>query len=478
MAKEAIKNERMEAIVSLAKRRGFIYQGSDIYGGLSGTWDYGPLGVTLKRNIMQLWWKMFVDARDDMYGVDAAILMNQKVWQASGHVDTFVDPLCEDIVNHRRFRTDHILKDKGINPEGMSMAAMDQAIADNGILSPDGNPLSKSRTFNMMFRTFVGPSQGEEVMIGEPMEGAEDTKGLEGRKAFTYEDSSVSYLRPETAQGIFTNFKNVVDAFYPDLPFGLAQQGKAFRNEISPRDFVFRSREFEQMEIEYFVHPDKWQESFEALLADTHAFLDALGLPREAVHELEVPENDRAHYSKRTIDIEFDFPIGREELMGIAYRTDFDLGNIQRVAGKSMEYTVKGTNEKFIPHVIEPSFGVERALMAVLSTAYHEDEVNGEKRIYLKFPEHLAPIKYAVSPLLKNKPELVAKAREVYDILKKKHGNVMWDDNGNIGKRYRRQDEIGTPYCVVIDFDTLDDNTVTIRDRDTTEQKRVAVTDL
>jgi glycyl-tRNA synthetase len=227
------------------------------------------------------------------------------------------------------------------------------------------------------------------------------------------------------------------------------------------------------------VHPEKWEEAFEALLKDTHDFLDALGLPAENVHELEVPENDRAHYSKRTIDIEFDFPIGREELMGIAYRTDFDLGNIQRVAGKSMEYSVKGTNEKFIPHVIEPSFGVERALMAVLSAAYTEDEVNGEKRIFLKFPEHLAPVKYCVSPLLKNKPELVAKAREVYDLLKKKHGNVMWDDNGNIGKRYRRQDEIGTPYCVVIDFDTIEtDGLVSVRDRDTTEQKRISIEDL
>jgi glycyl-tRNA synthetase len=294
----------------------------------------------------------------------------------------------------------------------------------------------------------------------------------------TTDEKSVSYLRPETAQGIFTNFKNVVDNFYPDLPFGLAQQGKAFRNEISPRDFIFRSREFEQMEIEYFVHPEKWAESFDALLKDIHEFLEALGLPKDKIHELEVPEEDRAHYSKRTIDIEFDFPIGREELLGLAYRTDFDLGNIQRVSGKSMEYTVKGTNDRFVPHVIEPSFGVERALMAVLSSAYTEDEVNGEKRIYLKFPSHLAPVKYAVSPLLKNKPELVAKAREVYAMLKKKHGNVMWDDNGNIGKRYRRQDEIGTPYCVVIDFDTLDDGTVTIRDRDTTEQKRVTIEDL
>lgn len=451
MSENSEKNVQMENIVSLAKRRGFIYPGSDVYGGLSGTWDYGPLGVQLKRNIMQLWWKMFVDDRDDMYGVDAAILMNQKVWKASGHVDTFVDPLCEDTVNHRRYRTDHILKDKGIDVDGLTMEQMDALIEEKGIKSPDGNPLSKSRTFNMMFTTHVGAST---------------------------DAASVSYLRPETAQGIFTNFKNVVDTFYPDLPFGLAQQGKAFRNEISPRDFIFRSREFEQMEIEYFVEPDKWQESFNALLADTHAFLDALGLPHEKIHELEVPEEDRAHYSKRTIDIEYDFPIGKEELLGIAYRTDFDLMNIQNNSGKSMEYTIKGTNTKFVPHVIEPSFGVERAVMAVMSAAYTEDEVNGEKRIVMKFPEHLAPVKYCVSPLLKNKPELVEKAKEVYQILKKKHGNVMWDDNGNIGKRYRRQDEIGTPFCVVVDFDSLENNDVTIRDRDTTQQKRVSIAEL
>lgn len=434
--------------MSLSKRRGFIYRGSEVYGGLSGTWDYGPLGVSLKRKIMQLWWQHFVESRDDMYGVDAAILMNQKVWQASGHVDTFVDPLCEDTVNHRRYRTDHILKDNGVDPDGLTMEQMDAAIISHGIKSPDGNPLSESRTFNMMFKTHVGA---------------------------TFDENSVSYLRPETAQGIFTNFKNVVDNFYPDLPFGLAQQGKAFRNEISPRDFIFRSREFEQMEIEYFVHPDKWQEAFDDLLAETHAFLESLGLDKSAIHELDVPEADRAHYSKKTIDIEYDYPIGKEELMGIAYRTDFDLGNIQRESGRNMEYTIKGTNEKFVPHVIEPSFGVERALMAVLSSSYREDEVNGEKRVYLALPEHLAPIRFAVSPLLKNKPELVAKAREVYGVLKKKYGNVMWDDNGNIGKRYRRQDEIGTPYCVVIDFDSLEDGSVTVRDRDTTEQRRVAI---
>lgn len=443
---------KMEDIISLCKRRGFIYQGSDVYGGLSGTWDYGPLGVQLKRNIMNLWWRMFVDERDDIYGVDAAILMNPKVWKASGHVDTFVDPLCEDTVNHRRYRTDHILKDNGVDADGLTMEQMDEVIAERGIKSPDGNPLSKSRTFNMMFKTSVGATESED---------------------------SVAYLRPETAQGIFTNFKNVVDSFYPDLPFGIAQQGKAFRNEIAPRDFVFRSREFEQMEIEYFVNPENWQEAFDELLKSTHEFLEALGLDSKNIHELDVPAEDRAHYSKKTIDIEYDFPIGKEELMGIAYRTDFDLMNIQRVSGKSMEYTIKGTNEKFVPHVIEPSFGVERALMAVLSSAYREDEQNGSKRVYLALPEHLAPVKFAVSPLLKNKPELVEKAREIYANLSKKNpGRVMWDDNGNIGKRYRRQDEIGTPHCVVVDFQTLDDDTVTVRERDTTEQRRVNIKDL
>jgi len=442
----------MEAIISLCKRRGFIYQGSDVYGGLSGTWDYGPLGVQLKRNIMNLWWRRFVDERDDMYGVDAAILMNQKVWQASGHVDTFVDPLCEDTVNHRRYRTDHILKDNGVDADGMTMEQMDAVIAERGIKSPDGNPLSKSRTFNMMFKTHVGATES---------------------------DDSISYLRPETAQGIFTNFKNIVDSFYPNLPFGIAQQGKAFRNEIAPRDFVFRSREFEQMEIEYFVDPEHWQEAFDELLASTHAFLAELGLKPEHIHELDVPAEDRAHYSKKTIDIEYDYPIGREELMGIAYRTDFDLMNIQRASGKSMEYTIKGTNTKFVPHVIEPSFGVERALMAVLASSYREDEQNGEKRVYLALPEHLAPVKFAVSPLLKNKPELVEKARDVYANLSKANpGRVMWDDNGNIGKRYRRQDEIGTPHCVVIDFQTLEDDTVTVRERDTTEQRRVRKEDI
>lgn len=373
------------------------------------------------------------------------------MWQASGHTETFVDPLCEDTVNHKRYRTDHLLQDGGIDPEGMTMQQMDKAIKENNIKSPDGNELSESRTFNMMFKTNVGPVEDE---------------------------NSVSYLRPETAQGIFTNYKNVLDSFYPNLPFGIGQIGKAFRNEISPRDFVFRSREFEQMEVEYFVNPERWEEAFERWRSDIKEFLTKLGLPESSVHELEVPEEDRAHYSKRTIDFEFDFPHKRDELLGLAYRTDFDLMNIQNATGKSMEYTIKGTNNKFVPHVIEPSFGVERAIVAVLVSAYHEDEINGEKRVVMKFPEHIAPVRCAVSPLLKNKPELVEKAREVYAILKKKHGNVMWDDNGNIGKRYRRQDEIGTPECVVIDFQTLEDNTVTVRNRDTTEQKRIATEEL
>lgn len=471
---------KMDDIVSLCKRRGFIYQGSEIYGGLAGTWDYGPLGVQLKRNLMNLWWKMFVEERDDIFGVDAAILMNQKVWQASGHVDTFTDPIVECLNCHAQFREDHVDLEATCSVCGKKAG------------------FSKPEKFNMMFKTVAGPKyfsvepKKDEVLdldkIGEVgFKGKDGTPGrywklkdeFQELSGFMFYDKhSLSYLRPETAQGIFTNFKNVVDSIQPDLPFGIAQQGKAFRNEISPRDFVFRSREFEQMEIEYFVHPDKWEEAFEQWRIDVHTWCKAIGLPEGSVHELEVPAEDRAHYSKRTIDFEFDFPHKRDELLGLAYRTDFDLSNIQRVSGKSMEYRPKDGSTPFVPHVIEPSFGVERAIMAVLVSAYKEDEQNGEKRIYLALPTHLAPVKAAVSPLLKNKPELVAKAKEVYDMLKKEFGNVMWDDNGNIGKRYRRQDEIGTPYCITIDFQTLEDNTVTVRNRDTTEQERINTADL
>ncbi|MDR3297788.1 MAG: glycine--tRNA ligase [Candidatus Nomurabacteria bacterium] len=434
----------MENIVNLCKRRGFIWQGSEIYGGMSGTWDYGPLGTALKRNIMQAWWQYWVEDREDMYGIDAAIIMNPRTWVASGHTATFSDPLVECKFCHNRFRADK-LGNFGANVTTEELVTAKVKCPVCGKID-----WSEVKQFNMMFETKVGATGND-----------------------------VAYLRPETAQGIFTNYRNVVDTMYPDLPFGLCQQGKAFRNEISPRDFVFRSREFEQMEIEYFINPKTWEADFEKLLNDCHEFLEQIiGLPKDLIHELDVTEEDRAHYSRRTIDIEFDYPIGREELMGIAYRTDFDLSNIQRESGKNMEYTIKGTTEKFIPHVIEPSFGVERLLMAVLTSAYTEDEIAGEKRTLLKLPEHLAPFRSCVSPLLKNKPELVAKAQEVYQTLRQKYHNVTWDDSGNIGKRYRKQDEIGTPKCIVIDFDTIEDNTVTIRDRDTTKQIRTPISDL
>ena len=444
-----MKNEDlMDRIVSLAKRRGFIWQGSEVYGGMRGTWDYGPLGLALKRKIMNEWWEFFVENREDMFGVDAAIIMNPKVWKASGHAATFADPLVEDLKTGERYRADHLLKDAGIEAEGLSNEKITEIIREKGLKSPKGNDLSDVRSFNMMFQTNVG------AVVNE---------------------NSVAYLRPETAQGIFTNYKNVVDAFYPSLPFGLAQQGKAFRNEISPRDFVFRSREFEQMEIEYFVNPKNWEAEFEKLLNLVREFLtQKMGLPKESLFELEVPAEDRAHYSKRTVDFEFNYPIGKEELMGIAYRTDFDLGNIQRASGKSMEYTDKQTREKFIPHVIEPSFGVERLLMAVLSNAYTEVESEGKIRTYLALPENLAPTKIIVAPLLKNKEALVEKAKEVYSELRKKYKNVEFDLSGKVGKVYAKADEIGVPKVVVIDFETVEgDGLVSVRNRDDASQIRV-----
>jgi len=442
----------LEDIASLAKRRGFIYQGSDIYGGLAGTWDYGPLGVQLKRNVANEWWKRFVEDRADMYGVDAAILMNQKVWQASGHVGGFHDPLVEDLKTKKRYRADHLLEDAGIEGvTAMTLEQMDAVIKEQGLKSPDGNSLGEVRQFNMMFQTHIGATE---------------------------DATSISYLRPETAQGMFVNFKNIVDSFYPDVPFGMAQIGKAFRNEISPRDFIFRVREFEQMEIEYFVHPDNWKEQFDYWLDQQKQFLLSIGLPEDKIHFVDVPAEDRAHYSKHSVDTEFDFPFGQKELLGCAYRTNHDLTAHQNSSGKSMEYRPKGGGEAFIPHVIEPTFGLDRVLLAILASAYTEDELNGEKRLVLKLPKHIAPIKAAVSPLLKNKPELVSKAQEVYQLLQKELGSVTWDDNSNVGKRYRRSDEIGVPAHITIDFQTLEDNTVTVRDRDTSQQTRVAIAEL
>ena len=395
---------KMDKIVSLCKLRGFIYPGSEIYGGLAGMWDYGPLGIELKNNIKQLWWKMFVKDREDMYGLDAAIIMNPHVWEASGHVATFTDPL------------------------------------------DDGKP------FNVMFQTQVGALEPQ-----------------------------TSYLRPETAQGIFANFKNVVDSFHPKLPFGLGQIGKAFRNEIAPRDFIFRSREFEQMEVEYFINGSEWQKYFEEWRLIMWQWIEAIGLDKNSVHELEVPAGERAHYSKRTIDFEFDFPFGCKELYGLAYRTDYDLSQHQKHSGQKLGYLDEASWERFLPHVIEPSLGVDRTVLAILADAYCEDELGGEKRVLLKLDPKIAPVKVAVFPLLKNKPELVAKAREIYQNLKSSvisHQLVVFDDNGNIGKRYRRQDEIGTPHCITVDFQTPEDNTVTLRDRDMGEQQRVKIAEL
>lgn len=433
----------MEKIVSLAKRRGFIYQGSEIYGGLAGTWDYGPLGVALKNNIKNAWRKKFVDSRDDMYEVDAALLMNPKVWETSGHVAGFSDPLVECTKCQHRFRADQ-LEDPKVCPDC-------------------GGALGESRQFNMMFKTQVG----------------------------AMEDSSATvYFRPETAQGMFVNFKNILDSFSPKLPFGMAQIGKAFRNEITPKDFIFRVREFEQMEIEYFVDPrdeSKVNETFENLYADQINFLKEIGIDGNKLHKIEVPESDRAHYSKRSVDTEFDFPFGQKELLGLAYRTDYDLSAHQEATGVSLSIFDEATKEKFVPHCIEPTFGLERLILALLTSSYKEDEQGGEVRSYLSLNPSMAPVVCAVSPLLKNRPELQEKAREVFKMLKQEFGRVMYDDNGNVGKRYRRQDEIGTPWCIVVDFDTIGmgDNInpdfkdmVTIRDRDTGSQERVAISDL
>jgi len=397
MKENATENNLMEKIVSLCKRRGFIFAGSEIYGGLAGTYDWGHFGLALKNNIKQSWWKKFVDNRRDMYGIDAAILMNSKVWEAAGHVANFADSL-------------------------------------------DG------KKFNTMLKTQVGAKK---------------------------EEVAISYLRPETAQGMFVNFKNTIDAFHPKLPFGMAQIGKAFRNEIAPRDFLFRQREFEQMEIEYFVKPENWEKYFEYWKGEMLEWIEEIGIDMGKIHELEVFDEDRAHYSKRTVDFEFDYPFGRKELFGLAYRTDFDLKN------HKLDYIDEENTEKIIPHVIEPTFGVDRAVLVLLLSAYCEDEKGGEIRAYLKFKPNMAPVICAVSPLLKNKPELVEYANtKIFAPLKAEFGRVIWDDNGNIGKRYRRQDEIGTPFCIVVDFDTLTDDTVTVRDRDTGEQERIKVENL
>ncbi|MBI4117924.1 MAG: glycine--tRNA ligase [Parcubacteria group bacterium] len=421
--------DKLAKIVSLAKRRGFVFQGSEIYGGLAGMWDYGPLGAELVRNIKDLWWKHFVYEEENMYPLETTTIMPEAVWKASGHLEGFTDPMVSCQKCKRRFRKDHV-----------------------GDVCPEcDGKFGEEKKFNLLFPIAMGATEG---------------------------GGDMAYLRGEIAQGMFVNFKNVLDTMRPTLPFGIAQIGKAYRNEIAPRDFLFRVREFDLMEFEYFVRESEWQQHFNRWKDRVWEWIDRVGIAREYVHELEVGEGDRAHYSKRTVDFEFDYPFGRKELYGLAYRTDYDLKKHSEASGVDLSYTDPVSGEKFIPHVIEPTFGLGRTVLAVLLSAYQEDGVGDDTRTYLKLHPAIAPVKAAIFPLLRNKPELVAKAREVFTSIKKQIPQVAWDDNGNIGKRYRRQDEIGTPWCVTIDFDTLEDDTVTVRNRDTGEQQRIKIADL
>ncbi len=424
----------MEKVVALCKRRGFVYPGSEIYGGLSNSWDYGPAGTLLKNNIKNLWWRRFVQMRDDIVGLDATVILNPKVWEASGHVANFVDPLIECETCHERVRADKLeLKEEHEKKH-----------------KNDGKEAkwTEAKMFNLMFKTNIGS--------------AEDT-------------SYTAYLRPETAQAIFVDFKNIIDTTRVRVPFGVAQIGKAFRNEITPGNFIFRVREFEQMEIEFFIAPPKseaeWQDAFELWRKAVLSWIsDDLGLKSEKIHEFDVPDKDRAHYSKKTIDFMYEYPFGQEELYGLAYRTDFDLKNHQEMSGQNLQYRDPITGETYIPHVIEPSFGVDRSILAVLIDAYTEEE----NRVVLKLSPKVAPYKAAVFPLVANKPELLEKARAVYDCLKQDY-MIAWDDRGNIGKRYLSQDELGTPFCITVDYASLEDGTVTVRDRDTMQQERIAI---
>ncbi len=442
----------MEKIVSLAKRRGFVYQGSDIYGGLGGTYSYGPYGTELKKNIKNLWWKMFVHDREDMVGLDGPILLHPKVWEASGHTTGFNDALVDCKNCKKRFRADHLVEEAtGKDLEG-ELDKMSEVIKKEKVKCPvcGKSEWTNVRTFNMMFKTEMNNVSDEE--------------------------ENIVYLRPETAGAIFVDFKNVLDSSRVKVPFGIAQIGKAFRNEIVAGNFIFRLREFEQMEIEYFISPkEKWEKLFKQWLKLQEEFVLKLGADKKDIRQAEHPKEKLSHYSKKTVDIEYNFPFGFKELYGLAYRTDFDLKSHSNATGQKLEYFDPETNEKYIPHVIEPTFGLERSLLVTLISAYNEEKIEDGQRVVMKFPKELAPIKVAVFPLLKNKPKLVEKAREVYELLKSSW-MCEFDGNGNIGKRYRRQDEIGTPYCVTIDFETIEkDDSVTVRDRDSMEQERVKV---
>ena len=449
----------LETITSLAKRRGFVYPTSEIYGGLASSYDYGPLGVELLRNIKDLWWREMIRKRPDMVGLDSQILLHPQTWVASGHVSSFTDPLVEDKVTHKRYRADHLIEAwlelnpqrEQIVPDELDTQQMAEVIAKYSISSPEGNPITSPKEFNILFETAVGVVEGEKSTV---------------------------YLRGETAQGIFSNFKQVLDSTRVRLPFGIGQMGKTFRNEMTTGQFVFRTLEFEQAEIEYFFDPD--ESEWEPLFKDWQNIMwdfvvNKCGIQAENLRWRRHGDQERSHYSQETYDLDYRFPFGFKELWGIAYRTNFDLQQHIESSGKKLDYLEAHTGRRIVPHVIEPSVGLGRLFLMVLCDAYHFDTEN--KRTVLQFKPSLAPYKTAVFPLLKNKPALVEKAKEVYGRLAD-HLTTTWDDRGNIGKRYYYQDEIGTPFCVTIDFDTLEENTVTVRNRDTTQQERVSVDQL
>jgi len=446
----------MEKIVSFCKRRGFVYQSSEIYGGIRSSYDYGPLGVEMKRNIREEWWRSMVYMRDDVVGIDAAVIMHPKVWEASGHVETFNDMLVESRTSGRRYRADHLIEEAtGIDAEGMSPEEMTRLIQeDERIKDPvdGGRDFAPVRPFNLMFETYTGPVKSPE---------------------------NLAYLRPETAQGIFVNFKNVLQTSRVKVPFGIAQIGKSFRNEITPGNFIFRTREFEQMEMEFFVEPGTDEEWHEYWIEERREWYTRLGIRPENLRLYEHPKEKLSHYSKRTVDIEYNFPFaGWSELEGIANRTDYDLRRHSEYSGEKLEYFDQAKNRSYIPYVIEPAAGVDRILLALLVDAYHEEEAPNakgelERRTVLKLHPRVAPTKAAVFPLTKKEP-VSAVARRLYDDLKGDY-RLFYDDSGSIGRRYRRQDEAGTPFCVTVDFDTLEDKKVTIRDRDTMEQERIPI---
>ena len=452
----------MEKVVALAKRRGFVFPGSDIYGGLANTWDFGPLGVELKNNIKQLWWKTFIHKRRDMVGLDAGILMHPKVWEASGHVVNFNDPLVDCKTCKSRFRADHLLEEKlGIaDAESLSPDEMSAILRDANLPCPHcGNrTLTDARQFNMMFKTTIGPvsETGQNV-----------------------------YLRPETAQGIFVQYKNILASSRVKVPFGVGQIGKAFRNEITPGNFIFRVLEFEQMEIEYFVPPEEGEPHFESWLAAMADWVQLIGLTPERVRIREHAKEKLSHYSTRTADFEYLFPgsLGWGELYGLANRTDFDLRSHQEASGVDLTYFDQANNRRFLPHVIEPTFGVERTFLTLLIDAYDEEEtvdVNGkaDTRVLLRLDSKVAPYKAAILPLAK-KPELTSLAWSIFERVQDELGILIdYDETANIGKRYRRQDEIGTPFCFTVDFDSLEDGAVTVRDRDTMDQQRISIGDV